>query len=260
MIKAIIVEDELPAKRKLKKYISNYHKEIVIVDEFETVEEVIEYFEEGRDIDLVFSDIELRDGNVFEAYQQLKLKIPIIFITAYNDFWMNAFETSGIEYLLKPYSFERFEKAVDKYVSLKNSLGSGEEKSVLEKLEKYFNKENTIESNNYQDRIAIKTSQYTYFLKVDEIVYCQADHGIVVAFDFKNKRHILSQSSLKLVEEMLDPSIFFKINRSEILNKNYIERLSRYNKNILAINITNSNVILKTSQNKTAEFNSWLGV
>ncbi|CAM1371767.1 LytR/AlgR family response regulator transcription factor [Tenacibaculum xiamenense] len=260
MIKAIIVEDELPAKRKLKKYISNYHEEIQIVSEFESVEEVIEYFEEYQEIDLVFSDIELRDGNVFEAYKHLNIKAPIIFVTAYNDFWMNAFETSGIEYLLKPYSFERFEKAMGKYVGLKNSFGNEEEKSVLEKLEKYFTNKISTVKTTYQDKIAIKASQYTYFLKIEEVVYFQADHGIVVAIDNKNKRHILSQSSLKLVEEMLNPNIFFKINRSEILNRNYIDKLSRYNKNILAINVINSDVVLKTSQNKTAEFNSWLGV
>ncbi|WP_176829867.1 LytR/AlgR family response regulator transcription factor [Tenacibaculum sp. MAR_2009_124] len=254
------MEDELPAKRKLRKYINDYSEKIEIVNEFESVDEVIECFESIQEIDLIFSDIELRDGNVFEAYKRLEIKIPIIFITAYNNFWMNAFETSGIEYLLKPYPFDRFKKAVDKYVRLKKAMIKEEDKSVLEKLEKYFDKKTNTVKTAYQDKIAIKTTQYTYFLRIEEIVYFQADHGIVLAFDEKNKRHVLSQSSLKQVEEMLNPNIFFKINRSEILNKDYIDRLSRYNKNILAINVVNSDIVLKTSQNKTAEFNNWLGI
>ncbi|MGG8495388.1 LytR/AlgR family response regulator transcription factor [Tenacibaculum sp. TC6] len=260
MIKVLIVEDELPARKKLKKYIESYPQPITIVDELETVEEVLEFFTTATDVDLIFSDIELRDGNVFEAYKKLAIQIPIIFITAYNQFWMHAFETSGIEYLLKPYSFERFEKAVGKYASLKSSMAVDNNNSVLQKLEAFLATKEEKVSKNYQEFIAVKTSQYTYFLKIEEIVYFQADYGIVVAYDAHTKKHVLNQSSLKVIEDMVNPSVFFKINRSELLNRNYIEKISRYTKNIVAINIQNSETVLKTSQNKTAEFNSWLGV
>ena len=260
MIKALIVEDELPARKKLKKYIENYKESITIVDEFETVEEVLQFFESEADIDLIFSDIELRDDNAFEAYKELNIKVPIIFITAYNQFWMQAFETSGIEYLLKPYSFERFEKAVDKYLSLKNAMKVESNESVLQKLDIYLANQIVQTSKTYQEFIAVKSSQYTYFLKIEEVMYFQADYGIVVAYDTHNKKHVLNQSSLKVLEEMINPSIFFKINRGELLNKNYIEKISRYNKNVVAINLKNSETVLKTSQNKTAEFTKWLGI
>ncbi|MGG6230697.1 LytR/AlgR family response regulator transcription factor [Tenacibaculum sp. SDUM215027] len=260
MIKALIVEDELPARKKLKKYIENYHEPVTIVEEFETAEEILQFLETATDIDLIFSDIELRDGNVFEAYKKLNIQTPIIFITAYNQFWMHAFETSGIEYLLKPYSYERFEKAVDKYSSLKNSMMVGKNESVLQKLETYLTSQTKELPKTYQDFIAVKSSQYTYFLKIEEVVYFQADYGIVVAYDEHNKKHILNQSSLKVLEEMINPSMFFKINRSELLNRNYIEKISRYTKNIVAINLKNSETVLKTSQNKTAEFTKWLGI
>ncbi|WP_047789071.1 LytR/AlgR family response regulator transcription factor [Tenacibaculum mesophilum] len=260
MIKALIVEDELPARKKLKKYIESYHKPITVVEEFETVEEVLQFFESTSDIDLIFSDIELRDGNVFEAYKKLAIQIPIIFITAYNQFWMHAFETSGIEYLLKPYSFERFEKAVDKYSSLKNSMKVESDHNVLQKLDAYLANQTAQAPKSYQDFIAVKSSQYTYFLKVDEVVYFQADYGIVTAYDISNKKHVLNQSSLKALEEIINPNVFFKINRGELLNRNYIEKISRYNKNVVAINLKNSKTVLKTSQNKTAEFTKWLGL
>lgn len=260
MIKALIVEDELPARKKLKKYIQSYHEPITVVEEFETVEEVLQFFESTSDIDLIFSDIELRDGNVFEAYKKQAIQTPIIFITAYNQFWMHAFETSGIEYLLKPYSFERFEKAVDKYLSLKNSMKVESDHNVLQKLDAYLVNQTAQAPKSYQDFIAVKSSQYTYFLKVDEVVYFQADYGIVTAYDTSNKKHVLNQSSLKVLEEMINPSVFFKINRGELLNRNYIEKISRYNKNVVAVNLKNSQTVLKTSQNKTAEFTKWLGL
>jgi len=260
MIKAIIVEAELPARKKLKKYIESYKESITIVEEFETVEEVLVFFETPTDIDLIFSDIELRDDNAFEAYKKVNIKTPIIFITAYNQFWMEAFETSGIEYLLKPYSFERFEKAVDKYLNLKNSMTIGSNENVLQKLDAYLTNQTIQTPKTYQEFIAVKSSQYTYFLKIDEVVYFQADYGIVVAYDVHNKKHILNQSSLKMLEELINPAVFFKINRSELLNRNYIEKISRYTKNIIAINLKNNEKVLKTSQNKTAEFTKWLGV
>ncbi|WP_028891835.1 LytTR family DNA-binding domain-containing protein [Tenacibaculum sp. 47A_GOM-205m] len=260
MIKALIVEDELPARKKLKKYIESYHEPITVVDEFETVEEVLQFFESTSDIDLIFSDIELRDGNVFDAYNKLQIQVPIIFITAYNQFWMHAFETSGIEYLLKPYSFERFEKAVNKYSNLKSSMKDESNHNVLQKLDAYLANQTAQTPKSYQDFIAVKSSQYTYFLKMEEVMYFQADYGIVTAYDINNKKHVLNQSSLKALEEIINPSVFFKINRGELLNRNYIEKISRYNKNVVAINLKNSKTVLKTSQNKTAEFTKWLGV
>jgi len=260
MIKIVLVEDEAPARKKLKKYLEKFDQPIIVVKELETLEDVLVYFTSEPDIDLIFSDIELLDGNVFDAYKKLTIKTPIIFSTAYNQFWMNAFETTGIAYLLKPYSFERFEKAMQKYLTLKTTMvPAPSENHVLQKLDAYFNTQTAI-TKTFQDFIPVKTSKYTYFLKIEDIMYFQSDYGVISAFDKVNKRHILNQTSLKLIEDIVNSTIFFKINRSEFVNKNYIEKISRYNKNILAINILNSKTILKTSQNNTASFNQWIGI
>lgn len=260
MIKIVLVEDEAPARKKLRKYLEKFEQPITVVKELETLEDVLVYFTSDPEIDLIFSDIELLDGNVFDAYKKLNIKTPIIFSTAYNQFWMNAFETTGIAYLLKPYSFERFEKAMQKYLTLKTTMVSEPgENYVLQKLDAYFNNQ-TATTKTFQEFIPVKTSKHTYFLKIEDIMYFQSDYGIISAFDKVNKRHILNQTSLKFVEDTINSTIFFKINRSEFVNKNYIEKISRYNKNILAINILNSNTILKTSQNNTAPFNNWLGL
>lgn len=260
MIKVVLVEDEMPARRKLKKYIEKLKHPVEVIKELETVEDVLTFFINEPEVDLIFSDIELLDGNVFDAYKKLELKSPIIFCTAYNQFWMDAFETTGIAYLLKPYSFDRFEKALEKYFILNTGTASElKNNDLLLKLDSYFNR-NIEETKVFQDHFPVKTSKYTYFLKVEDILYFQADYGVVFAFDKENKKHILNQTSLKSLEEMVDSEKFFKINRSELVSRIYIEKISRYDKNSIAINLLNSKTILKTSQNKTAEFNSWLGV
>ncbi|WP_272151437.1 LytR/AlgR family response regulator transcription factor [Tenacibaculum aiptasiae] len=260
MMKIVLVEDEFPARKKIKKYLEKISEPYTIVKELEAIEEVLSYFQSEPEIDLIFSDIELLDGNVFNAYKNLNIKAPIIFSTAYNQFWMNAFETTGIAYLLKPYSFERFEAAIQKYLTLKSTLVvESSEQHVLEKLESYFSKQKE-EAITYQDFIPVKTPSYTYFLKIEEIMYFQADYGVIVAYDNLEKKHILNQTSLKSVEDLIDPTIFFKINRSEFINKNFIEKISRYTKNSVAIHLRNSKTTLKTSQNSTAAFNNWLGL
>ncbi|WP_435261911.1 LytR/AlgR family response regulator transcription factor [Tenacibaculum sp. nBUS_03] len=260
MIKVVLVEDEMPARKKIKKYIEKLKHPVEVIKELETVEDVLAFFTNDPVVDLILSDIELLDGNVFGAYKNLELKIPIIFCTAYNEFWMNAFETTGIAYLLKPYSFERFEKALEKYLILNTGKVYESSNSVLlEKLNSYLNKSSQ-ETKVFQGSFPVKTSKYTYFLKVDDIMYFQADYGVVFAFDKENKKHVLNQTSLKSIEEMVDSEKFFKINRSELIGRIYIEKISRYDKNSIAINILNSKTILKTSQNKTAEFSNWLGI
>jgi DNA-binding LytR/AlgR family response regulator len=256
MLKIVILEDEAPARKKLKSFLQKVEESNQVVREMETVEEALTFFQSKPEIDLILSDIELRDGNIFEIYNQVEITAPIIFLTAYDNFWMNAFETNGIAYLIKPYSFSRFEKALKKYSALKNSL-SVNQNNIFQKIETYFQNKTELQAN-YKEYIPVKSAGSIYFLKVKDIIFIQSDYGVLFAFDSKNKKHLLNQTSLKEIQETLNPSDFFKINRSELINKRYVEKISRYSKNSVAVHLTNH--ILKTSQTNTAEFNSWMGL
>ncbi|MCL3781360.1 response regulator transcription factor [Prolixibacteraceae bacterium JC049] len=256
MIKVVIIEDEAPARKKINSFLDRIQDATTVVKELETVDDTVDFFQSKPEVDLIISDIELRDGNVFEAYQQLSITTPIIFATAYDQFWMNAFESNGIEYLLKPYSFVRFQKAWNKYAMLVKQPPSSSE-SIIQQLEAFYkNKEE--EKPEYKDYIPVKANTSIYFLKVDEVLFIQADYGVIFAYDVNNKRHTLNQTSLKEVQELLNPSDFFKINRSEVVNRKYIEQIDRYTKNSVAIKIKNHS--LKTSQSSTGAFNQWLGI
>ncbi|MDY8137470.1 LytTR family DNA-binding domain-containing protein [Aquimarina sp. 2201CG5-10] len=256
MIRVVILEDEAPARKKLNTFLQKTEESFVVVKEIETVHEALTFFNTISEIDLILSDIELRDGNVFEIYNQIKVTAPIIFVTAYDHFWMNAFETNGIEYLLKPYSFSRFEKALQKFNSLKNNL-SATHNDIFQKIDAYY--QSKIETQpTYKEYIPVKSTGGIYFLKVTDITFIQSDYGVIFAFDSSNKKHLLNQTSLKEIQEILNPNVFFKINRSELVNKSYIEKINRYTKNTVAIHIKAH--ILKTSQNNTASFNSWIGI
>ncbi|MCT4698899.1 LytR/AlgR family response regulator transcription factor [Tenacibaculum haliotis] len=256
MLKIVIIEDEVPARKKLKNYLDKIEVSYKIVKEIETTKETLSFFETNPDVDLIFSDIELRDGNVFEIYNQIKINAPIIFISAYDTFWMNAFETSGIEYLLKPYSFARFEKAWYKYMSLKNKMEI-KQTDIFNKLDAYYQSKLELKPV-YKDFIPVKSNNGIYFLKVENIVFIQSDYGVLFAYDSANKKHLLNQTSLKEIHEIFNPTLFFKINRSEIVNRVFIEKINRYTKNTVAIQLKSHS--LKTSQKNTAAFNSWMGI
>ncbi len=257
MHKIVIIEDEKAARKKLVRYLDQLlNNEYELVAELETVENVKKFFSEKRVVDIIFSDIELRDGNVFEVYTNLSITSPIIFITAYNEFLMHAFETNGIEYLLKPYSYDRFIKAWNKYVGLKNA--NTHHASLIAQLGKFI--QNQPKHQEYIDQLAIKSPKGIYFLRVEDMVYIAADQGVLSAMDKNNRKHILTQQTLKEIEDLLDPSQFFRINRSEFVNRKYIERLERYDKNSYAIYLHKESVVMKTSQSITPSFTKWLGI
>ncbi|AUC83888.1 DNA-binding response regulator [Polaribacter sp. ALD11] len=258
MYRILIIEDEAPTRKKLKRYIAQACSSYEIVAELETVTDTKFLLSQTHHFDLIFSDIELRDGNVFEVYNDVSLNCPIIFTTAYNEFLMNAFEANGIEYLLKPYSFERFSNAWDKFIRLKENSPVNYNKLIgrINNLVKE-SQENLIE---YKDQFAIKTAKGIYFLKVDTIVYFKADNGVIFAFDEMNKRHLMPQTVFKEIEPFLDPKKFFRINRSENVQRKFIDKLERYNKNTVSIYLNSESKIVRTSQNTTGAFNTWLGI
>ncbi|WP_008634843.1 LytR/AlgR family response regulator transcription factor [Bizionia argentinensis] len=258
MYKILIIEDEAPARKKLKRFLDKTGHSYKIVAELETVSDAKLLLSQTQDFDIIFSDIELRDGNIFELYNEVSLNCPIIFATAYNAFLMSAFEANGIEYLLKPYSFERFSNAWDKFIRLKANSNQNYNELIgtISHLLK-SNKENNI---GYKEQFAIKSNKETYFLKVEDIVCFQADGGIIFAFDQLNKRHIMPYATLKEIEAFLDPKKFFRINRSENIQRKFIDKIERYNKNTISVYLNSQRKTVKTSQNKTSDFNAWLGI
>lgn len=253
MIKVLIIEDEIPARKKLKRFIEELNTPVEIVSEIDTVRSAIDFFKNSQ-VDVVFSDIELLDGNAFEIYSQISIKCPIIFTTAYDQFWMNAFESNGIAYLLKPFSKERFQKAWDKYLLLGNSsLDATHSITILTKLI-----ENKLTEKVYKKRFSVNSHHGMYFLETENILFFEANEGVVFAFDDKGKKHLLTTSTLKEIEEQVNSLEFFRISRSELVQKKHIEKMERYNKNTLAIKLKGFETYLKTSHSNTAAFRAWM--
>lgn len=253
MIKIAIIEDELPAREKLKRFMRELHTQVDIVAEINSVEAAISFLK-TTEVDLIISDIELQDGNAFDIYQQVSLLCPIIFTTAYDQFWMNAFDCNGIDYLMKPFSKDRFQKAWNKFLLLRNS--TSDKNTLLNNITKLI--EQNYKDKKFKKRITIHTNLKIYFLDMETIVLFEARDGVVFAFDQMGKKHLLNYSTLKEIESQLNPVDFFRINRSELISKQHIERIERYTKNILAVKMKGFQKYLKTSQSNTATLREWI--
>lgn len=252
MITVLIIEDERPARQRLKRLLADVSTPVKIAAELDTVADSIAFLQQHQP-DLIFSDIELLDGQAFDIYRQQAPGCPIIFTTAYHQFWMDAFESNGIDYLLKPFSTERFQKAWDKFQLLRNQPSSMQPlASLLQRLE------STLQTKAYKQRFSIHGHQHIYFLDTTQIVWLEARDGVVLAFDTAGKKHLLSHDSLSSIAAQLDPTDFFRIHRSCVIRRQHIERIERLNKNALSVKMKGYPDYHAAAQTITAAFRQWL--
>lgn len=252
MINVLILEDELPARKKMIRFLNELPESINIVAEIDTIDRGIQFLKTTT-VDVIFSDIELLDGKAFEIFEQVQISCPIIFTTAYDNYWINAFETNGIEYLLKPFSLERFQKAWNKFLLFKKSDHSNHE--LLNQLNRFIENNTT---KTYKTRFSISNNKSIYFLDVDTIPFFEAEDSVVFAHDASGKKHLMNETTLKEIENQLNPNDFFRINRSELVQKKFIDKIERYTKNSYAIKIKGMDKHLITSQSNSAAFRAWI--
>ena len=252
-MKILILEDEIPAYKKLIAHLNEYFEEDYL-HEWARSNEDGEKFLNETSFDFILSDIQLLDGISFDLFDQLKPKCPIIFCSAHDEYLFQAFNTNGIAYILKPYSRTDFKKALEKYDSLfqqgdYNPLNS----NTISKLKSALQEENV----NYKKRFVIKKAKGIQLLSVADISIISASGDFCMANDAQGKRHPISQN-LGSIHQQLNPNKFFKINRSEIVHIDFIENIESHFKNRLLITMTGVDEKVMTSSSTTSDFRKWL--
>lgn len=249
-MRVVIIEDEPLAAEKLRGFIERYDGAIQIAAKLESLRDLRAWFRENQPPDLIFSDIELLDGNVFEFFEKENLRKPIIFTTAYDKFLLQAFELSGIGYLLKPFTYKNFVAVMLKLESLKETFGVSQS-ALWEEFQK------RIAVTKYKERFVIKLRGGIQFIETNRIAYFQIRDGILFAFDDTGSKYVLGENMNNLVDA-LDPNQFFRLNRSEMVNLNYIERIEPYFQNRLVVRVKNSKVKLVSSVSRTPDLRQWI--
>ena len=251
-MKVIIIEDEILAAEKLGDFVKKFDPSIQILATLDSIRGCLNWFENNEMPDLIFSDIELLDGNIFSFLSKIKITCPIIFATAYDQFLMKAFHENGIAYLLKPFDYDQFVQAMNKYEQLKNNFENFDD-FLINKIKTSFEKD----QKDFKKRFAVKTPKGIFIVNVDEIVFIRAEEGLVFSFT-QNQRKFPLNYSLNDLEQLLDPSVFFRLNRSEIINVNFIEKLDNYFNDRLSVSLRNFDEKLISSASRTSALRKWI--
>jgi DNA-binding LytR/AlgR family response regulator len=229
-LKVLIIEDETPAAEKLERYLHKYSDAIKVVNKIESVKESVEWLKDHQnEIDLIFMDIQLKDGLSFSVFQEVKIDKPIIFITAYNEFALDAFKVNSIDYLLKPITFTDLSASLKKMESLSTQLQWSDEKG-----KNLVNNLSNAELKNYKNRFMVKLGEHIRSITSDEIAFFFADGRDVYLVTTRERKFIIDYT-LEGLHEILDPKVFYRVNRSYILNISSIQDVIVYSNSRLKI-------------------------
>ena len=228
-MKVIIIEDELPAAEKLERYILRYDPTIEIITKIQSVAEAISWFKLNLEsIDLIFMDIELIDGKSFLIFEAVDINKPVIFTTAYDEYALKAFEVNSIGYLLKPINFPDLSAAIDKYSLLRSSNDAPVETYIAHLLEGIAN------TKKYKNRFMIKIGEHIRSITTDKIVFFYAEGRNAYITTDQGRRMIIDYK-LEELEDMLDPIKFLRVNRTFIVNIDFINDVLVYSNSRLKI-------------------------
>lgn len=245
MIKTVIIEDEKKIAEEFKVMLLKASSEMEIVRSFSSVRESVEYLSANNAPDLIFSDIQLSDGLSFDIFNQVNVKSPVVFVTGYDKFILNAFESNGIDYLLKPVDEKDITKTLAKYKTL----------------ESHFSHHSFIRSlrPKFKARLLVKKGIESIPLLVQDIVIIYTENKLVYVIDKDGKKYI-TDKHLGELEQELDDTLFFRANRQYIVNIGFIRSYKAYEKVKLQVDLTTSNVHhhIVISQEMASSFRKWI--
>ena len=251
-MKVIIVEDEIAASENLTYLLNEIDPSIEVVTVLDSVKSAVNYFSNSIDADLVLMDIHLADGISFEIFDQVKIDIPVIFTTAYDQYAIKAFKVNSIDYLLKPIDEEELSEAFLKFKSQKKpaEVSNNQIEGLLSLLK--------IQSEQFKTTYLVRTKDELKPILTENIAILYIDTGIIKAITFDNKRYTID-SKLEDVEAELNPKYFYRVNRQMILQKKSVENIKFYFNGKLIINtnpIFNERIVV--SKAKATAFKNWM--
>jgi two-component system LytT family response regulator len=208
-MRAVIVDDERLARKELRRLLDE-HPEIEIIGECSNGMEAIEFINANKP-DLVFMDIEMPELNGFEVLEKIDKTPAIVFVTAYNDYALKAFEVNALDYVLKPVDPERLKETIAKLHEENEEVNTdGLDRKTLRK----------------DDQIFIKDGEKCWFIKLESIKLFESEGNYVRIYFDKFKPLVLK--SLNSLENKLDSKLFFRANRKYIINLQQVKHIENW--------------------------------
>lgn len=248
-MRIVIVEDERPSLEKLAAAIRAAAPAALIEAALGGVVETIDWLAKHSAPDLLFLDIQLSDGLSFEILSRARVRCPVVFATAFDEYLMQAFECNGIDYLLKPIREERVAAALEKYRRLQEHFAIDYE-PLLRAVGPL---------REHRQRLAVRKGVELLPLRIADVAYFFTSGKLVFATTTAGVRHLLDRPLAELEPE-LDPARFFRANRAYLVSIEAVARCSPFGKGRLLLELRpkpEDEVVV--SQERAAAFRVWLG-
>lgn len=248
-MKILIIEDETAAAQNLSAILKEIAPDVEILDIIDTVVDSVEWFRSNPMPDLVFMDIHLSDGKSFRIFDSVKVDVPIIFTTAYDQYALEAFKVNGIDYILKPINEQDVSRAIDKWKMLTNADRS----AYVERVDTMAQTER-VEQQTFLVRFRDKIIP----LSCDDIAFFYTSDERVSAYNFKGERYPIERT-LEALQGILPQNLFFRANRQFIVSREAVKDISVWFGSRLLLNLTletPEKIII--SKARVPEFKAWL--
>ncbi len=220
----MLIEDEAVTARNLAYLLQVVDPGIRIVAMLPGVQEAIAWLQaHPAAYDLVFSDIRLADGLSFEVFRQVPVQRPVVFVTAYDDYALEAFRHNGIDYLLKPFDEAEIRRALEKYRRLVPSATAGGEEAKLATLLELLSRP----APAYRRSFLVRARNKLVPVEAAHIAWIYTAHELVYAYTPEGQQYLLDET-LEELEAQLDPQVFCRANRQFLVNRQAVRALEPY--------------------------------
>jgi DNA-binding LytR/AlgR family response regulator len=247
----LLVEDEPLAQQRISSILARNFPDWKILDTAQSIKEFEAAWANFPTVDLILCDIHLADGLSFEAFRERKVEIPVIFITAYDQYALQSFDHNCIDYVLKPIDESRLVRACQKAKQFKASPINPEFISGF--LANYAQK-------SYRKRFLTKLGNRFSFVTVDRVSYFYSESGMTYLVESgSTQRQLIDHSLNELGSDLLDPIKFYRVNRSMIINlESLVEIKPYYNgRLVLSMNSKSEDAIV-VARERVNEFKNWI--
>jgi two-component system, LytTR family, response regulator LytT len=245
----LIIEDEKAAAERLVGLIKNYDPSAEMMGIIQSVEKSIEWLNNHQAPDLIFMDIQLSDGLSFEIFEQTIVKTAVIFTTAYDEYALKAFKVNSIDYLLKPIDQDELNNAIHKFKenNTPKEIPTQVFDSILHSLTKKYKNKFVLKVGEHIKVFTLEDIQCFY--SMEKYTFLQNNSGHDYAINY----------TLDQLEDLLDPVLFFRINRKFIVSFSAISDIISYSNSRLKVKLnSNKSDDLIVSREKVQDFKKWL--
>jgi DNA-binding LytR/AlgR family response regulator len=249
-MKVLIFEDETLAAEKLQNTLLELEPSWSVVATLKSNATAVEWLEQNPPPDLIFSDIRLLDGLCFEIFEKVKVKCPVIFTTAYDQYAIRAFAVNSIDYLLKPVEADKLRISIDKLKDIPTPVPTPDYDELIRLLRS--------PQTAYKTRFMVRLGQKILAIPTEKIAYFFSENKLTYIISQEGKKLPIDQT-LDELTELLDPVKFFRANRQFIVTFDAIAEIHPYFKGRIKIILqpkTEEEVVI--SSDRTPEFKRWL--